>query len=109
MSTRKKSLEPVSGELSFEKALERLEKIVEQMESAELPLEEVLKRYEEGTELVKFCQDKLEEAEKKVEILSKKKDGSVTLKKFQVEDEDQGKKTEPEESASNEEKEGKLF
>ena len=89
MSPRKKSSETSTNEPSFEKALERLETIVEQMESAELPLDEVLKRYEEGTQLVKFCSQKLEEAEKRVEILSKNKDGSAQLKKFRVEDTDE--------------------
>jgi len=108
MTNKKKSSEAVGSELSFEKALERLEKIVEQMESAELPLEEVLKRYEEGTELVKYCSQKLEEAEKKVEILAKKKDGSPQLKKFQV-DEDAESDERPPASPEAKEKEGKLF
>jgi len=109
MTTRKKGPEPATDGLSFEKALERLEKIVEQMESAELPLEEVLKRYEEGTELVRFCQQKLEEAEKKVEILSKKKDGSPQLRKFQVEDGRPGETSEKPASEADEANEGKLF
>jgi exodeoxyribonuclease VII small subunit len=107
MTSRKKTTEPASNQPSFEKALERLEKIVEQMESAELPLEEVLKRYEEGTDLVRFCQQKLEEAEKKIEILAKKKDGSPQLKKFQVED--QPEETTPKTSPGDEDKDGKLF
>jgi exodeoxyribonuclease VII small subunit len=108
MTTKKKSGEQAAGDLTFEKALERLEKIVEQMESAELPLDEVLKKYEEGTDLVKFCSTKLEEAEKKVEILTKKKDGSPQLKKFQVEDEgDQDEKSV--EASTDKEKEDKLF
>jgi exodeoxyribonuclease VII small subunit len=109
VTPKRKSAELTPNQPSFEKALERLEKIVEQMESAELPLEEVLKRYEEGTELVKFCQQKLEEAEKKIEILAKKKDGSPQLKKFQVEDEEQASETRPKASPGDEGKEGKLF
>lgn len=104
MSPRKKPTDSSTSEPSFEKALERLEKIVEQMESAELPLDEVLKRYEEGTQLVKFCSQKLEEAEKKVEILSKTKDGSPQLKKFRVEDKD-----ESDDLPEKETKEGKLL
>lgn len=106
MTNKKKSGERAGSDVTFEKALERLETIVQQMESADLPLEDVLKKYEEGTDLVKFCSAKLEEAEKKVEILSKRKDGSPHLKKFQVEDEDDGK---PDESSEDKEKEGKLF
>ena len=72
---------------SFEKAIQRLEQIVADMERAELPLEDVLKKYEEGTRLVRFCSQKLEEAEKKIELLTKKADGSATLKPFTGEEE----------------------
>lgn len=73
---------PAAGEsshLTFEQALHRLEKIVADMEAADLPLEDVLKRYEEGTRLVRFCSAKLDEAEKKIEILQKKPNGSIQL------------------------------
>lgn len=68
---------------SFEQAIQRLEKIVADMETAELPLEDVLKKYEEGMRLVRFCSQKLEEAEKKIELLTKKADGSIELKPFE--------------------------
>lgn len=72
---------------SFEQAIQRLERIVADMESAELPLEDVLKKYEEGTRLVRFCAQKLDEAEKKIELLTKKADGSVALKPFEKQQE----------------------
>jgi len=72
-----------TGEVKFEQALERLEKIVKEMESAQLPLDEVLKRYEEGVKLAKFCSARLEEAQKKIEILAKQADGSKTLQPFE--------------------------
>ena len=86
MKTSKKSVEPKDS-LTFEQAIERLEKIVADMEAAELPLEDVLKRYEEGTRLVRFCTGKLDEAEKKIELLTKKADGSVALKPFETDEE----------------------
>jgi len=76
-----------AANLSFEQAIQRLEKIVADMEGAELPLEDVLKRYEEGTRLVRFCGQKLDEAEKKIEILQKKADGSAKLEPFEPADE----------------------
>jgi exodeoxyribonuclease VII small subunit len=76
-----------TGEMKFEDALARLEKIVAEMESAELPLDEVLKRYEEGVSLAKFCSARLEEAQKKIEILAKKANGAVELKPFEEEKE----------------------
>ena len=54
------------------------------MEGAELPLEDVLKKYEEGTRLVHFCSQKLEEAEKRIELLTKKADGSAALEPFEA-------------------------
>jgi exodeoxyribonuclease VII small subunit len=71
-----------TGTISFEQAIQRLEKIVAEMEAAELPLEDVLAKYEEGTKLTRFCAQKLDEAEKKIEILMKKKDGTVELQPF---------------------------
>ena len=73
------------SELSFEQAIQKLEKIVADMEAAELPLEDVLKKYEEGTRLVRFCAQKLDEAEKKIELLTRKADGSVETKPFEPE------------------------
>jgi exodeoxyribonuclease VII small subunit len=87
MRVKKKGAEPVLSKngLTFEQAIQRLEKIVADMEGAELPLEDVLKKYEEGTRLVRFCNQKLEEAEKKIEVLTKKPDGTVALEPFEAE------------------------
>jgi exodeoxyribonuclease VII small subunit len=88
MKIKKKTVEPVLSRngLTFEQAIQRLEKTVADMESAELPLEDVLKKYEEGTRLVRFCSQKLEEAEKKIELLARKSDGTVDLQPFQAEE-----------------------
>jgi exodeoxyribonuclease VII small subunit len=69
--------EPESGQ-SFEKALERLEKIVSEMESGSMSLEDMITRFEEGQSLIKFCSRKLNEVERKIEILVKKGDGTTT-------------------------------
>ena len=58
-----------SGELSFEKALAELEKIVSRMESGELSLEEALATHKRGLELARFCQQKLEAAQQQVKVL----------------------------------------
>jgi len=65
--------------LPFEEALERLESIVEAMESAELPLESLLAKYEEGTRLARLCQAKLSEAELKIQQLEKNAAGEMKL------------------------------
>ena len=67
-----------SGEQGFEKSLQRLEKIVTEMESGELGLEEMIKRFEEGQTLVKLCTGKLNEVERKIEVLIKKGDAVVS-------------------------------
>jgi exodeoxyribonuclease VII small subunit len=61
--------------LSFEDALEKLEAIVESMESGEVPLAELLAKFEEGNKLLKACETRLKEAELKIELLKKQKDG----------------------------------
>lgn len=70
-------------EPSFEKAIERLEAIVEQMESDKLPLEELLQRYEEGVKLVKLCSDKLAAAEKRIEIITRDASGKPVVSDFE--------------------------
>jgi exodeoxyribonuclease VII small subunit len=58
-----------SSELSFEKALAELEKIVSRMESGELSLEQALAAHKRGLELARFCQQRLEAAQQQVKVL----------------------------------------
>ena len=55
--------------MDFEKKLNRLEAIVEKMESGDLALEESLKLFEEGVRLSRECNTQLTEAEQKVKVL----------------------------------------
>lgn len=80
---------PQGRESSFEDAMARLEKLVEEMESGDLPLEEILQKYEEGNRLVKLCAARLNEAEKRIEVLMKEKDGALTLKPLDAAEEDE--------------------
>ena len=66
-------------ELKFEKALERLEKIVQDLEGGNLSLEEALKKYEEGVKLSRTCAQKLEQAESKVEVLTRALNGTSEI------------------------------
>ena len=70
---------------SFEDALERLETIVESMESGEVPLAELLAKFEEGNTLLKVCESRLKEAELKIEQLKKQKDGPAAFSPFETE------------------------
>ena len=72
------------AEISFEKALEKLEKIVSELEAGNISLEEALSRYEEGIKLSRLCQEKISQAEKKIEVLSKNAKGELVKKPFET-------------------------
>ena len=55
----------------FEECLQRLEKIVDELEKGDVPLERALALFEEGIQLSSSCRTELEDAEGKVEILLK--------------------------------------
>ena len=74
---------PPGAEPNFEKAMGRLEAIVEQMESGKLPLEDLIVRYEEGMNLVKVCQERLTSAEQKSEIIARNTAGKPVVKDFE--------------------------
>jgi exodeoxyribonuclease VII small subunit len=74
---------PREAELNFEGAMDRLEKIVEQMESGKLPLEDLIVRYEEGMKLVKTCQERLANAEQKIEIITRSSPGKAVVQEFE--------------------------
>ena len=74
MSSKKK-------ETSFEEALEKLESLVESMESGEVPLSTLVEKFEEGSKLVKLCEERLQQAELKIEKLRQDKE-SVALEAF---------------------------
>lgn len=67
---------------SFEKDLKDLEDIVARLESEEVSLEESMRLFEEGVKLARLCSEKLDKAEKKVEILSRGRNGSIKVDPF---------------------------
>lgn len=79
MSSPAKKLNP---EPNFEAAMNRLEEIVEQMESGKMQLEELIVRYEEGMKLVKTCQERLASAEQRIEIITKNHAGKPAVQPF---------------------------
>lgn len=72
---------------SLEEALARLEEIVKKMEAGNLNLNEGLELFEKGVNLTKFCNEKIQEAERRVEMLVKKADGSFEKVPFAEEGE----------------------
>ena len=57
-------------EIKFEKALERLQEIVETLENGNIDIEKSLEYYEEGINLIKQCSSKLKKIENKIALLN---------------------------------------
>jgi exodeoxyribonuclease VII small subunit len=70
-------------EIKFETALQRLEYIVEQLESGETSLDESIKIFEEGNSLIKLCINKLNQAEKKINKITSDADGTISIEEFE--------------------------
>jgi exodeoxyribonuclease VII small subunit len=75
--------------MTFEEAIDQLEKITERLEEGNLPLEKSLEQFEQGMKLVQFCEQKLEEVEKRIRVLVEE-DGKLKLRAadaFEAQDE----------------------
>ena len=77
------------SEMKFEKAMFRLEKIVEELERGDLDIDKSLEIFEEGIKMSRLCSKKLNEAEAKIEKLTKDKKGELTTELFPIDDEEQ--------------------
>jgi len=66
----------------FEECLDRLEKIVGELEKADVSLDRALELFDEGMKLSGSCRKELEEAEGKVEILLKR-NGKLQTESFE--------------------------
>ena len=64
---------------TFEASLKELETIVKQLEEGDMPLEESLKLFETGVRLSRECRERLNNAERRIEVLMKEADGSMSL------------------------------
>lgn len=67
----------------FEECLDRLEKIVNELEKGDVPLDRALELFDEGMKLSGSCRKELEEAEGKIEILLKR-DGKLQPEPYQA-------------------------
>lgn len=74
------------NDLPFEQALERLNSIVEAMESDDLPLEKMLTSYEDGMKMYHVCQERLATAELKVQQIEKDAAGRLLAKPLPIPD-----------------------
>ena len=78
------------AEKKFDEMMQRLEGIVEDLESGDLSLEASLKIFEEGMKLVNVCSKRLEEAEQKVTLLVKERNGKYAEQPFEIEEKGDG-------------------
>jgi exodeoxyribonuclease VII small subunit len=101
--TKKPASEP-----SFEFAMERLEGIVDEMESGKMMLEDLIVRYEEGIKLVKTCQERLASAEQRIEIITRNHSGKPVVQPFDDAPEPP-RATAPQEKRESENDEVRLF
>ena len=69
-------------DINFEAALERLEKITEELSREGITLEESLALYEEGVALARVCNKKLDDIERKIKILQVSEYGEIEEKDF---------------------------
>ena len=53
-------------DLSFEESLEKLEEIVNKLESGDVPLDDAIDEFTKAMELVKVCNNKLNNAEEAI-------------------------------------------
>lgn len=67
---------------SFEDSFNRLEKILEELESEECTLEDTIKLYEEGLSLTKVCYEKLNNAELLIKEISKSSKNIAEIKEY---------------------------
>ncbi len=66
----------------YEKALKRLEAIVEQLENENTPLEKSIELFAEGKKLAELCLKKLTELEHKVRLLMETETGEIQTLDF---------------------------
>lgn len=95
-------------DLSFEKALEELEGIVEKLEKGGLSLNQSLSLFERGVKLARYLREELGKAEKKIEILLKDEKGEVKAEPFDLKPEEE-LSSKDEQSSDSEENDDSPF
>ena len=74
----------MKNENNFEEKMDKLEKIVAELEKGDLTLENSLTKFEEGMKISKDCNDLLKNAEKKITIMLEN-DGNLEEENFDAE------------------------
>jgi exodeoxyribonuclease VII small subunit len=75
--SREKKSQPDAAPEPYDRLVERLEKLVEELEGGKLSLEQSIETFAEGVKLSREAGKKLDESERRVEQLLRTDDGSV--------------------------------
>lgn len=71
---------------TFEDSLEKLEKIINKLESGDLALDKAFEYYKEGMDLSLFCSEELKRVEKEVLQIQKKQNGEFDISLYESEE-----------------------
>jgi exodeoxyribonuclease VII small subunit len=55
--------------VSYEAALDELERLVAQLDAGQLPLDQLLSQYQRGATLLAFCRERLDAVEQQIQVL----------------------------------------
>ena len=72
-------------EQTFEESLEKLEKIIGQLEMGDLALDKAFEYYKEGMDLSLFCSNELKKVEKEVLQIQKNREGDLLVSSYETE------------------------
>jgi exodeoxyribonuclease VII small subunit len=73
------------SKIDFEASLAQLEEVVKELDG-EVKLEQAMKLFEKGMKLSLDCEQFIKAAERKIEILKRQTDGTVTPEPFETDD-----------------------
>ena len=82
------SNENVIDTMTFEEAMNELEKLVESLDKGDISLDQAISAYDRGSQLKDFCQKKLNEAKMKVETIQSSDNSDVIPDKLTTFDSD---------------------
>ena len=74
--------------MTFEEAMNELEKLVESLDKGDISLDQAISAYDKGSQLKDLCQKKLDEAKMKVETIHSSDNSDVIPEKLTTFDSD---------------------
>ena len=69
--------------MGFEENLKKLEKIVDDLHGEKISLEKSIEKFEEGVRLAHACTKELDTMRKKIEVVTKTREGKIKIKPFE--------------------------